>query len=226
MSQQINLFNPVFLKQKKYFSAVTMAQALGLIVLGVAALSAYAGYRLFELKKDAAATTAQLAQTQAQLEKLKASFAPRQKSQTLEAEIGRTEAELTARNQALETLQNGELGNTAGYSEYLRAFARQIMPGIWLTGFTIHGAGKEIAIQGRATQPELVPNYLGRLKREATMQGKSFSTFEMHRPAVEQVKAGSGASASEATAAAPGNIEFRLSSAGIAEDGSKDASGK
>jgi hypothetical protein len=224
VSQQINLFNPIFLKQKKYFSAVTMAQALGLIMLGVAALSAYAGYRLFELKKEAAATTAQLAQTQAQLEKLKATFAPRQRSQTLEAEIGKAEAELTTKNQALETLQNGELGNTAGYSEYLRAFARQIVPGIWLTGFTIHAAGKDIAIRGRATQPEMVPNYLGRLKRETTMQGKSFSTFEMHRPAGEQAKAGNGASA--APAAAPGFVEFRLSSAGIAEDGATNASGK
>ena len=32
MSQQINLFNPIFMKQKKYFSVTTMLQALGLIV--------------------------------------------------------------------------------------------------------------------------------------------------------------------------------------------------
>ena len=35
MAQQINLFNPIFLKQKRYFSATAMAQAGGLIVLGV-----------------------------------------------------------------------------------------------------------------------------------------------------------------------------------------------
>ena len=33
MSQQINLFNPIFLQQKKIFSTRTMAQALGVLVL-------------------------------------------------------------------------------------------------------------------------------------------------------------------------------------------------
>ena len=37
MSQQINLYNPLFLEKKKYFSAVTMTQAIGLIVVGMTA---------------------------------------------------------------------------------------------------------------------------------------------------------------------------------------------
>ena len=36
MSQQINLFNPIFLKQKKTFSAVNMLDALALLLVGVA----------------------------------------------------------------------------------------------------------------------------------------------------------------------------------------------
>ena len=35
MSQQINLFNPIFLKQKKIFSAAAMAQALCVLLGGV-----------------------------------------------------------------------------------------------------------------------------------------------------------------------------------------------
>ena len=42
MSQQINLYNPLFLKQEKHFSARTMAQALGIIALALAALYGYA----------------------------------------------------------------------------------------------------------------------------------------------------------------------------------------
>ena len=42
MSQQINLFNPLFMRKEKYFSARTLLQSLGLIVLGLAALYAYA----------------------------------------------------------------------------------------------------------------------------------------------------------------------------------------
>ena len=36
MSQQINLYNPIFRKQKKVFSSTTMLQGLALIVLVVA----------------------------------------------------------------------------------------------------------------------------------------------------------------------------------------------
>ena len=49
MSQQINLFNPVFLKQKKYFSVMTMLQALGLIVLGSIVFYGYAWYQVQQL---------------------------------------------------------------------------------------------------------------------------------------------------------------------------------
>ena len=45
MSQQINLFNPILLRQRKYFSALTMVQALYALVIllataGAAALAA------------------------------------------------------------------------------------------------------------------------------------------------------------------------------------------
>ena len=53
MSQQINLFNPIFLKQKKYFSVLTMLQALGLIVLGSALFFAYALYQVAQLSRQA-----------------------------------------------------------------------------------------------------------------------------------------------------------------------------
>ena len=53
MSQQINLFNPLFLRKEKYFSARTMLQALGLIALGIAALYAYALFQTRGLERAA-----------------------------------------------------------------------------------------------------------------------------------------------------------------------------
>lgn len=224
MSQQINLFNPIFLKQKKYFSSVTMMQALALILVGVLALAGYAGYRLSILNNEANATAVQLLQAEAQLAQVKANFPQRQKSPALDSELQRVNAEVIGLQHAFDTLKKGELGNTTGYSEYLRAFSRQIMPGIWLTGFAIHGAGNDVALQGRALQPELVPGYLGRLKREASMQGKSFSSLEMHRPLVEQEDAGDKQSARQRVPSS--YVEFRLMSSGIAVPGVTGASAK
>ena len=185
MSQQINLFNPIFLKQKKYFSSRTMAQSLGLIVLGVVLVAVYANYRLSKLRTESVSVAMQLSVAQSQLAKLNATLEPRQKSKTLGDEILKNEAQVQNLRQIFETLNKGEFGNTKGYSDYLRAYSRQIVTGVWLTGISITGAGNEIGITGRATKPELVPNYINRLKGEVIMQGKTFATLEMGVPHVD-----------------------------------------
>jgi len=81
MSQQINLFNPLLLKQKQYCSATTMMQALGLILLGCLGIAIYTNYQVSSLTKVAAATTARLGESQAQLAQVNAAYAARQKKQ-------------------------------------------------------------------------------------------------------------------------------------------------
>lgn len=182
MSQQINLFNPIFLKQEKHFSAVTMVQALGLIlVLGIL-VSAYAAYRLSGLQSEANFTAAQFQLTQNQLAKVTAEYGPKPKDPVLEAKVRYAESEAQALQRVSEILSKGEFGNTDGYANYLSAFARQIIDGVWLTGFGIQGAGNDISLQGSALRPELVPVYLSRLKSEPVLQGTSFATLEMTLP--------------------------------------------
>lgn len=216
MSQQINLFNPIFLKQRIYFSAINMAQVSGLILIGSALLAVYTNHQLSGLSKELAATSAQLELAKAQLAKVNVELGPRQKSKPLEDELQKTEAELTSQQQVFDTLQKGEFGNTKGYSEYLRAFSRQIIDGLWLTGFSIYGAGNEIAIQGRALQPELVPAYISRLKREPVMLGKSFAILEMRVPQVDQPIKGGPATAKQRVPA--GYIEFNLQSSAMLKE--------
>jgi hypothetical protein len=211
MSQQINLFNPIFLKQKKYFSALAMAQALGLILLGALLLSVYSRYQFSGIRKEAANTTAQLGLVLAQLNQVKVEYAPQQKSQILEDGVKKTEAEVKSLQQVFDTLQKGDIGNTKGYSAYMRAFSHQIVDGLWLTGFSIIGAGSEMGLQGRALRPELVPAYINRLKQESVIQGKTFSSLELQLPQPEQHPA------SAHYAAAP-YVEFDLRSSGILKE--------
>lgn len=212
MSQQINLFNPIFQQQKKHFSALTMAQTLGVIVAGAIALAAYGRFQLSRLDQQFNASNAQLAAVQKQLEVFRAQAGTRQKSKALQDEVRKTEAEVKSLQLAFETLQKGEFGNTKGYSEYLRAFARQIIGGVWLTGFNISGAGADIGLQGRALQPELVPAYIGRLKNEPVMRGKSFAALEMQVPQVEQTEQAGKDSAAAVKRVPAKYIEFSLQS--------------
>jgi hypothetical protein len=208
VSQQINLFNPIFLKQKKYFSAITMVQALVPIIIGCGLLVLYVNFQVSHRVNQANETANQLLATKAQLISISAKFAPQEKNQTLDDNIKRTQAEIKSMQRVFDALQNGEFGDTNGYSSYFRAFSRQIIDGLWLTGIDIYGAGHDISLQGRALNPELVPVYLTRLKRESEMQGKSFSALDMQAPKLE-------VSGDTKLAKAPmpaGYVEFNLQS--------------
>lgn len=201
MSQQINLFNPVFLKQKKVFSSLAMAQALGVLLFGSMAMVAYGKHHVNKLDKEAQMVNAQLVQKQARQAMVNAEFAPRQPSPALVAEIAETEAQLRSLQRVSGVLERGELGNTAGFSEYYKALARQNMPGLWLTGVSV--AGADIGIRGRAMEGSMVTGYINRLTREPVMQGKSFASLEI---AQGEAKGDGGK-----TVAAP-FVEFRLES--------------
>lgn len=212
MSQQVNLFNPAFRKQKKPFSAATMLQCAALILMGSLGVAAYLESQMSSLRTDAEASERQLKSVKAQLAKATADFAPRQKDKALEEEIQRMEAELKSRQQAFDIVQRGGAGNSKGHAEFLRAFSRQVVNGLWLTGFTI--SGNDIELHGRALQPELVPAFINRLKQEAVMQGKSFAMLEMETPTAPQpAGADTGSASAVVKRRTPaGYIEFSLHS--------------
>ncbi len=182
MSQQINLFNPVFLKQKKYFSVITMLQALGLVVLGSLLFYGYALYQVAQLSKQSDEMGKRYAAEQARLTKFNSEFSPQRAGQLLEEEQKRLEAQVAAQEKLLDMLKSGAIGNTEGYSEYMRAFARQSIKGLWLTGFDIVGDGAQMSLSGAVINPQLVPSYIQRLSKEKIMRGKTFATLKMQQP--------------------------------------------
>ena len=175
MSQQINLFNPLFLRKEKYFSARTMAQALGLIAIGIVALYAFA---LFQTRALARTATDHGRQVNAQREQL-VQIAGKGRSKLLEAEVARLEAEVKSRRALVETLHGGELGDTEGFSRYFAAFGRRPVQGVWLTGFSIGDSGNELKIRGRALFPDLLPAYLKVLNQEAVMRGRQVTDLKV-----------------------------------------------
>ncbi len=188
MSQQINLFNPVFLKQKKYFSVLAMLQALGLIALGSALFYGYAVYQVKLLAKQSDETVRRHTAETAKLARYTAEFSPQQSSLLLEDELKQAEAQVAAQQELIETLKTGVIGNTTGYSEYMRAFARQAVHGLWLTGFSITGDAAQMSMSGAALDPQLVPTYIQRLSQEKVMRGKSFAALQMQQPKAEDGK--------------------------------------
>jgi hypothetical protein len=104
----------------------------------------------------------------------------------LQNEVQRLEKDVAEQNEIIETLKSGALGNTSGYSEYMRAFSRQVVQGLWLTGFKVTGDAAQITLSGGVINPESLPAYIQRLGRERIMQGKTFSTLKMQQTKVDE----------------------------------------
>jgi len=109
-------------------------------------------------------------------------FGPGTKSKLLEDQVVDLEKQIAARLRVRELLGQGIFSNTTGYSDYFVAFARQHVSGLWLTGFDITGAGEDMRLQGRTSDPALVPRYVQRLSAEQPLAGKEFQVFTMSRP--------------------------------------------
>lgn len=179
MSQQINLFNPVFLKQKKIFSAVNMLDALALLLVGVALFYGYASIKTLNLDRQSVETARRYNQAQAQMREISTRYAPKKTDTALQAQVNTLQAQLVARKSMLDDLGVDLQQNSVSYAEYMRALARQCLEGLWLTGFRLAKGGEEMEISGRALQPELVPSYIHRLNQEAALQGRPFDSLSM-----------------------------------------------
>lgn len=183
MSQQINLYNPLFRKQGISFtSATAMLYAVGSVIGGMALLTAYLDYEVRAAAKQAQAVELSLRDLTMRRDKLVAAQAARKPNTQLEAEIALLETQLRGREEVTDALKSGAVGTTSGFSEYLRAFSRQSVNGLWLTGFDIAGGGNELSISGRALNADLVPAYLKRLNQEKSLQGRQFAAMRINQP--------------------------------------------
>lgn len=182
MSQQINLYNQALLPKVDVFSGRMVLLAFGGILLLSLLFYAWSAWDAGRLAREDQQQTQRLSALQSDITRLAQAVGARKPSPQLTAELESLEALLAGRNEVMAVLRSGALGDTKGVSEYFRAFARQTLDGLWLTGFTIVGAGHDITIEGRALQAELVPGYIRKLRREGSLRGHGFGTLSVQKP--------------------------------------------
>jgi len=210
VSQQINLFNPLFLEKKKHFSAVTMTQAIALIVLGLGAFYAFAFWQDRSLARQIAESGRAYEQQKQQFAKITAELSPEKREAQLDQDLKSIEAAIALRRSLMGELGKGGPAGPGGYSEYLRAFARQTVQGLWLTSIQIAEGGGQLTMSGRALQADLVPVLIGRLKQESVLRGRPLEGLAITRSTAGK---------------APGRaiVEFTVTSQGFPEPGNARA---
>ncbi len=182
MSQQINLYQPIFRKEEKKFSSIAMLQSVGLVAIGVAVLYAFMWWRTDSLRNDLKAAEQNYAAAGKRLADVTQKFGQGKGPGSIDNEIARLESEIVAKQRMQEILLSGIFSNTTGFSDYFVSLARQSVPGVWLTGFDITGAAEQMSLAGRTTNPELVPRYMQKLSLEKPLSGIEFQAFQMNRP--------------------------------------------
>ena len=182
MSQQVNLYQPIFRKEEKKFSTIAMLQSVGLVAIGVAVLYAFTWWQGNALKSELKRVEQNHAMASKRLVEANEKFGQGKGPSDLDKEITRLESEIVSKQRIQELLQRGVFSNTTGFSDYFASFARQRIPGVWLTGFDITGAAEQMILSGRTTNPELVPRYMQKLSSERNLSGVEFRAFQMTRP--------------------------------------------
>ena len=158
------------------------------MVVFIALLYAYIYWQVGELRAEVTRSTQRHAALVSQLDQAKKQFKVRTKSQALEAKVARLDKLVESRGRVKEILQQGTYSNTTGYSRYLLAVARQHVPGIWITGIEVTGAGEDVTLRGKSLKPELVPKFVQRLSNEPALEGVQFKVFRLDRPEDEKTK--------------------------------------
>jgi hypothetical protein len=210
MRQYVNLLGPAFRKQRQFLTLGRTLAMVAVVAVVMVALQVHDGYRLAGLREELASARTLLKAQTTYTSRLKGEGTAKPGNTGLDAEVQRLETELKAARESMAVLEGGGLGNRSGFAGYFQAFSRQMLDGLWLTGFTLGGTG-EVAIQGRVMAPDLLPAYIQKLNKEPVLQGREFSALEMRRPQAVPAKDG------ESKAEVPGYIEFVLMTANAAE---------
>ncbi|HUQ53206.1 MAG TPA: PilN domain-containing protein [Gammaproteobacteria bacterium] len=178
MYQQINLYQPIFRKQRQIFSAVTMLQAVGVVAAALLAIYGYGLAKVGTLEAEVVQLEGREKALTTQLMRIDPKMSANRRAE-LETELERLNATLLDQQRLIDVLRDRPLGDSAGFSGYLAALARQRTPELWLTEIGINGGTAAIELAGRSLDPKLVPEYMQRLGTEPALAGQQFDRFEI-----------------------------------------------
>lgn len=179
MQQQINLFQPVFRKQHKVFSAVTLAQMVAAVLILLLAVLGHTRWTLARMQGSAEALHKQHEHLQGQVTALEAALSTPD-TQTVDLEIERLSSSIEQRKALLVRFDQLVVQHQHGFSDHFRILAEQHLPGLWLNGVTADAQGR-LELRGSTLDAKLVPVYLQRLAKQPDLSASAFETVALNR---------------------------------------------
>jgi Tfp pilus assembly protein PilN len=180
MSQQINLLNPALIRKRDFLNPNTIVMLFGVLFVGLIAYSVYERNALaaLQIKRTEAANA--LASTQSQLTEVMARKTVSNDKTAILNEIKQLEDKETMEKVIINAVTQSSDAKQPSYAALLRAFAKQSIDGLWITGLSINQDAEQLRISGRTLNADLVPKYIAKLRAEPALKGKTFSELTMH----------------------------------------------
>lgn len=180
MSQQVNLYQPIFRKQPQVFSSATLVKIMLLLIAGFGAIYGFGHFQLAKLEARVADLERQRDNAAAQLAQVTERQAPARRSALLDDQLRQVRRELEQKQRVIGALERRDGARSAGFSEYFAGLGRQRLNGLWLTRIAVHEDGR-IELHGYTEQAQLVPRYLQRLSKEPAFRGTEFRSIGIQR---------------------------------------------
>lgn len=177
--QQINLYQPMFRKERKLFSAFALLQIGLACLLLMVLIGVYFQIQLQRLQ----ASEQSLANQHQYLEGTLGNLKQNAGDPALVA-LDRQIADLESRLQDRDSLLAGMTrlaSDRGGFAPYLLALSQQRVQGLWLTGIHLGTGGRDVRLSGMALEAGLIPRYLERLPEHPRLQHLDFSQVQINR---------------------------------------------
>lgn len=225
MTRHINLIDPPKKARSPFTTVLQMGVPIALVLLVMGAWGAVVRYQVSATKQKLNEIEAQMRPVGDQLAQLQTGMGIDQLNVTLRERLQRAEAQLKARRNIQTALQRGDLGTTHGFSEFMRAFARQTVAGLWLTGLKLENGGRDVTLKGRALSAEAVARLVHQLRAEPALHGRSIATLRVAPmpPAEKVADEAFAAMPAPPSVAQPQIYEFEISSLGLEAEAKTEA---
>ena len=192
MAQQINLLTPILLAPKRYFSALALLQATGLLAAAAALATLWLQHRDRQAERDHQALLARNTAEREQLLAARAGLPAPLDANTQQQQLQALEAGNVQRKALLATL-GSEDGRRAvqHHSDLLAAVARSLPEAAWLSELRYSPGRLELA--GGTLDTAVLRPWLGQLSAHPLMAGQELAALRVERLGAPGSEATSGA---------------------------------
>ncbi|MBT8090252.1 MAG: PilN domain-containing protein [Gammaproteobacteria bacterium] len=180
MRQQINFYKTEFRSEEQIFSAMTLLKGCAAIVFAMFLAYAFAVQKVGSIESESQIVARQETAAVERLVTIRPIIANVGGERTWSERLDDATRSLEEKQLVLSLLQGTALGDTKGFSRYLRSLARQNMDGLWLTHINLSALGDKTRLEGKALRGELVPVYLQNLADEPPFAEQRFNQFQIN----------------------------------------------